>query len=160
MRSSIECPLCLQSFADKFLLKKHIATCSLFFLHNFWSIHSYTFKFCDFSKLFGKYAEALSVSMINFVCCVMYYKNKNKNNFKINAEPVNTQDLPSSAHSSHAETSYDDNYYSVFSAKILDWSRFINGNRINRISDRERQVLNISIIMYIALNPIHTGGVL
>ena len=24
---------------------------------------------------------------------------------------------------------------------ILDWSRFINGNRINRISDRERQVL-------------------
>ena len=39
---------------------------SRFFLHNFWSIHSYTFKFCDFSKLlfefimgkkcFGNYA--------------------------------------------------------------------------------------------------------
>ena len=41
---------------------------SHFFLYNFWSIHSYTFKFCDFSKLlfesimgkkfFGKYALA------------------------------------------------------------------------------------------------------
>ena len=24
---------------------------------------------------------------------------------------------------------------------LVDWSRFINGNRINRISDRERQVV-------------------
>ena len=42
---------------------------SHFFLYNFWSIHSYTFKFCDFSKLLfesimekkflGKYAAVL-----------------------------------------------------------------------------------------------------
>ena len=42
---------------------------SQFFLYNFWSIHSYTFKFCGFSKLlfesimrknfFGKYAALL-----------------------------------------------------------------------------------------------------
>ena len=42
---------------------------SQFFIYNFWSIHSYTFKFCDFSKLlfesimgknfFGKYAAVL-----------------------------------------------------------------------------------------------------
>ena len=28
---------------------------SHFFLYNFWSIHSYTFKFCDFSKLLFKF---------------------------------------------------------------------------------------------------------
>ena len=46
----------------------------------------------------------------------------------------------------HAQTSHiviRIMHYSPTLRHILDWSRFINGNRINRISDRERHTLEL-----------------